>query len=80
MVDFYVGGLSDAFVSALDTTFVDGAVLLRSMSCCSLRAGSRMHFSAASNAATNRDRPMEHAGFLSVLMHSAMPPQPGELG
>lgn len=79
MVDFYVGGLTDAFVSALDTTFVDGAVLLRSMSCCSLRAGSRMHFSAASNAATNRDRPMEHTAFLSALMHTATPPQPGEL-
>ena len=77
MVDFYVGGLSDAFVSALDTTFVDGAVLLRSLSCCGGR--SRIHFSATSNAATNRDRPMEHSGFLRVLMHEAPPPQRGEL-
>ena len=43
-VDFYIGGLVDAFVSALDTTFLDGAVLLRSQSCCG--ATSRMHFSA----------------------------------
>ena len=71
MVDFYVGGLADAFVTTLDTTFPDGAVLLRSLSCCS--ASRRMHFSASSNAATNRDRPMENVGFLRVLMHEAAP-------
>ena len=79
MVDFYLGGLVDSFVSALDTTFIDGAVLLRSMSCCSIRSGSRLHFSAASNAATNRDRPMDHVAFLTALMHSATPPKAGEL-
>jgi hypothetical protein len=66
MADFYAGGLVDAFVSALDTTFLDGAVLLRSLSCCAATA--RMHFSAASTAASNRDRPMESDGFLQVLM------------
>ena len=71
-VDFYIGGLVDAFVSALDTTFLDGAVLLRSQSCCG--ATSRMHFSAGSTAASNRDRPMEDEGFLSLLMHQAQAP------
>lgn len=66
-VDFYVGGLVDAFLSVLDTTFVDGAVLLRSLSCCARHA--RVHFSAASSSkASNRDRPMAHTGFLSALM------------
>ena len=78
VLDFYLGGLSDAFVSALDSTFLDGAVLQRSLSCCA--AGSRMHLGAASNAATNRDRPMGHVGFLKVLMHEATPPRERELG
>ena len=35
---------------------------------------------AASNAATNRDRPMGHVGFLKVLIHEATPPRERELG
>ena len=69
-VDFYVGGLVDAFVSALDTTFLDGAVLLRSMLCCG-SPGARQHLSATSTAESNRDRPMEYGGFLEVLMREA---------
>jgi hypothetical protein len=71
MVDFYVAGLVDALVSCLDTSFTF-AVLVRSLGCCT--EGSRVHFSAASNAATNRDRPMESTGFLRVLMHEPQPP------
>lgn len=70
MVDFYIGGLVDNFVSVLDTTFV-GAVLRRSL--IFLGRGTYVHFAAASTATTNRDRPMEHVDFLHVLMSTAVP-------
>lgn len=75
MLDFYVGGLSDAFVSVLDTSFV-GAVLLRSLTCCGAVRGaaSMVHFSAASSAESGRDSPMHHVDFLRVLMHEPLPP------
>ena len=57
------------FLSVLDTTFVY-AVLLRSLTC-----HKYVHLPAASNAATNRDKPMEHVGFLRVLMHEPLPPR-----
>lgn len=76
-IDFYVGGLVDAFVGVLDTTFVH-TVLLRSMICCGQDALSSsaptVHFHGSSTGASDRDHPMEDEGFLQVLMHRPLPP------
>ena len=64
MVDYYIGGLSDAFVSSLFSSFV-GAVLRRSLVCCK----QRFHFGAMySQQRSHRDRPMRNVDFLRALM------------
>jgi hypothetical protein len=67
MVDFYLGGLSDSFVSALFSSFV-GAMLRRSLRCCR----HRMHFDAMYSARhSHRDRPMRNVAFLRAMMQDA---------
>ena len=53
MIDYYIGGLTDGFVSSLFSSFV-GAVLRRSLTCCS----ERFHFGAmyCSSARTGTSR------------------------
>ena len=64
MIDYYVGGLTDAFVSSLFSSFV-GAVLRRSMICCK----ERYHWGAMySQQRSHRDKPMRDVGFLRAMM------------
>ena len=64
MVDYYLGGLTDGFVSSLFSSFV-GAVLRRSLICCR----ERMHFGAMySQQHSHRDKPMRNVDFLRALM------------
>ena len=66
MIDYYAGGLTDAFVSALFSSF-PGAVLRRSLVCCK----ERMHFGAMySQQRSHRDKPMRHVDFLRALMQT----------
>jgi hypothetical protein len=66
MIDFYVGGLTDAFVSTLFSSFV-GALLRRSLVCCK----ERMHYGAMySQQHSHRDKPMRHVDFLRALMQT----------
>ena len=66
MIDFYLGGLTDGFVSVLFSSFV-GAMLGRSLSCCS----ARMHFGAMyTQQYSHRDRPMKNVDFLRSMMQS----------
>ena len=67
MIDYYIGGLTDGFVSSLFSSFV-GAVLRRSLLCC----GRRMHFGAMySQQYSHRDKPMRNVGFLRALMQTS---------
>ena len=64
MIDYYVGGLTDGFVSSLFSSFV-GAVLRRSMTCCK----ERYHFGAMySQQRSHRDKPMRNINFLRAMM------------
>ena len=66
MIDFYLGGLADGFVSVLFSSFV-GAMLTRSLTCCS----TRMHFGAMyTQQYSHRDRPMKNVAFLRAMMQS----------
>ena len=66
MIDYYTGGLTDAFVSALFSSFV-GAVLRRSLTCCQ----ERNHYGAMySQQRSHRDKPMRHVAFLRALMQA----------
>lgn len=70
MVDFYLGGLADGFVSALFSSFV-GAVLRRSLTCCGPH---RMHFGAMySQQYSHRDKPMRNVELLHALMQTVEP-------
>ena len=67
MIDYYVGGLTDAFVSSLFSSFV-GAVLRRSLRCCK----ERFHFGAMySQQRSHRDKPMRNVDFLRALMQTS---------
>lgn len=67
MVDYYIGGLTDGFVSSLFSSFV-GAVLRRSLLCCK----QRMHFGAMySQQHSHRDKPMRNVAFLKSLMQKS---------
>ena len=67
MIDYYTGGLTDAFVSAPFSSFV-GAVLRRSLVCCR----ERYHFGAMySQQRSHRDKPMRHVDFLRALMQAS---------
>ena len=67
MIDYYLGGLTDGFVSSLFSSFV-GAVLRRSMTCCK----ERYHFGAMySQQRSHRDKPMRHVDFLRALMQAS---------
>lgn len=66
MIDYYIGGLTNSFVSALFSSFV-GAVLRRSLICCV----GRMHFGAMySQQRSHRDRPMRDVAFLRAMMQA----------
>ncbi|KAL1526636.1 hypothetical protein AB1Y20_015340 [Prymnesium parvum] len=66
IIDFYLGGLVDGFVSVLFSSFV-GAMLSRSLTCCS----ARMHFGAMyTQQYSHRDRPMKNVAFLRAMMQS----------
>ena len=66
MIDYYIGGLTDGFVSVLFSSFV-GAVLRRSLLCCQ----QRMHFGAMySQKASHRDKPMRNVAFLRAMMQT----------
>lgn len=66
MIDYYVGGLPDAFVSSLFSSF-PGAVLRRSLVCCK----ERMHFGAMySQQRSHRDKPMRNVDFLRAMMQT----------
>ena len=66
MIDLYLGGLADGFVSVLFSSFV-GAVTGRSLTCCS----ERHHYGAMyTQQHSHRDRPMRNVQFLQALMQS----------
>ena len=66
MIDYYIGGLTDGFVSSLFSSFV-GAVLRRSLTCCN----ERFHFGAMySQQRSHRDKPMRNIDFLRALMQA----------
>lgn len=69
MIDYYIGGLADSFVSALFSSFV-AAVLRRSLVCCT----ERRHYGAMySQAHSHRDKPMRNQGFLRAMMQTDEP-------
>ena len=68
MVDFYLGGLTSAFVSALFSSW-QAAMLSRSLLCCKRR----MHFGAMySQANSHRDKPMPNVTFLQAVTQTAV--------
>ena len=77
MIDYYLGGLTDGFVSVLFSSFT-GAVLRRSLLCCK----HRYHFGAMySQQRSHRDKPMRNVGFLRAMMQEQeLPTSPDEWG
>jgi len=66
MIDYYIGGLTDAFVTVLFSSF-PGAFLRRSLLCCRHRA----HFGAMySQEYSHRDKPMRNLDFLRAMMQT----------
>ena len=66
MLDLYLAGVTDGFVSALFSSFV-GAVTARSLTCCK----ERKHFGAMySQTYSHRDVPMRNEQVLQVLMQT----------
>ena len=65
MVDLYLAGVCDGFVSALFSSF-PAAALSRSLLCCGHK---RRHFNALSSTrGSNRDHPMVNSTFLAALL------------
>uniref|UniRef100_A0A7S3AGL4 Uncharacterized protein n=1 Tax=Haptolina ericina TaxID=156174 RepID=A0A7S3AGL4_9EUKA len=69
MIDFYLGGVTDGFISVLFSSFV-GAMITRSVTCCQ----ERMHFGAMyTQEHSHRDRPMKNVNFLQAMMQTEEP-------